>query len=31
MEETSVNEIKSVKQYMKYILIELSGMDDEYQ
>ena len=29
MEETSMNEIKSIKQYSKLILIELSGMDDK--
>ena len=27
MEETSTNEIKSIKQYSKLILIELSGMN----
>ena len=29
MEETSMNEIKSIKQYSKLISIELSGMDDQ--
>ena len=28
MEETSMNEIKSIKQYSKLISIELSGMND---
>ena len=28
MEETSINEIKSIKQYSKLISIELPGMDD---
>ena len=28
MEETSMNEIKSIKQYSKLISIELPGMDD---
>ena len=28
MEETPMNEIKSIKQYSKLISIELSGMDD---
>ena len=31
MEETSMNEIKSVNKYSKLISIELSGMDDDYQ
>ena len=29
MGETSMNEIKSIKQYSKLISIELSGMDDQ--
>ena len=29
MEETSMNEIKSIKQYSKLISIEHTGMDDK--
>ena len=31
MEETSMNEIKSINQYSKLISIELPGMDDHNQ
>ena len=31
MGETSMNEIKSIKQYSKLISIELSGMDDSIE